>query len=111
LRLQGLLKSPDDLPAGEGTVLQQGTDKVAAYRDPNGQMHTFAAACPHLGCLVQWNKNEKSFDCPVGPRVCEEAMLLIKFPNMFMQKVVDACQMSCMCCALMLHLLDWINHT
>eukprot|EP00884_Botryococcus_braunii_P010164 jgi/Botrbrau1/19149/Bobra.0077s0061.1 len=61
---QGLFKSPDDLPVGEGTVMQQGVEKVAAYRDPSGKVHTFAAACPHLGCCVQWNKNEKSFDCP-----------------------------------------------
>jgi hypothetical protein len=45
--------------------MQHGLEKVAAYRDPKGELHTFAAACPHLGCCVQWNKNEKSFDCPV----------------------------------------------
>lgn len=33
--------------------------------------------CPHLGCALKWNKNERSWDCPChGSRFSEEGKLL-----------------------------------
>ncbi len=48
----------------EGTILQAGLKKIAAYKDRKGKMHLHSAVCPHRGCIVQWNDSEKSFDCP-----------------------------------------------
>ncbi|MDZ4226804.1 MAG: FAD-dependent oxidoreductase [Candidatus Pacearchaeota archaeon] len=48
----------------EGTILQAGLKKVAAYKDKRGKVHLHSAVCPHKGCVVQWNDSEKSFDCP-----------------------------------------------
>ncbi|KAK9805134.1 hypothetical protein WJX72_001432 [[Myrmecia] bisecta] len=61
---KGLFSSPRDLPPDSGAVMQHGAQKIAAYRDEGGKVHACAAACPHLGCLVEWNPNEKTFDCP-----------------------------------------------
>jgi glycine/D-amino acid oxidase-like deaminating enzyme/nitrite reductase/ring-hydroxylating ferredoxin subunit len=58
------LKNTADLPAGEGSVLSLGLKKIAVYRDFDNTLNTFSAVCPHLGCIVQWNADEKSFDCP-----------------------------------------------
>ena len=33
-------------------------------RDPQGEARAFDAACPHLGCVVEWNSTEKTWDCP-----------------------------------------------
>lgn len=60
----GDVDSPDQLASGSGAVLRRGLKKIAAYRDPNGQIHEFSAICPHLGCVVQWNSTEKTWDCP-----------------------------------------------
>lgn len=54
----------DSIPAGEGAVVKADGRHVAVARDADGQLWTFDAACPHLMCLVQWNRLEKSFDCP-----------------------------------------------
>ena len=54
----------NDLPNGTGAILNSGLKKVAAYRDERGELHTHSAICPHMGCVVQWNADEKSFDCP-----------------------------------------------
>jgi glycine/D-amino acid oxidase-like deaminating enzyme/nitrite reductase/ring-hydroxylating ferredoxin subunit len=53
-----------EIAAGTGAVLQRGTAKVAAYRDEQGVLHQRSAYCTHLGCVVQWNGEEKSWDCP-----------------------------------------------
>lgn len=49
---------------GAGAVVSHGLTKLAVYRDEQGQVHEYSAICPHLGCVVQWNRVEKSWDCP-----------------------------------------------
>ncbi|GAB3255794.1 FAD-dependent oxidoreductase [Larkinella harenae] len=58
------LSHVDQLPRGAGGILGSGPGKIAAYRDENGRLYTHSAICPHLGCVVHWNTDEKSFDCP-----------------------------------------------
>ena len=58
------LKNTDDLLPGEGNILSSGLKKIAVYRNFDNTLTAFSAVCPHLGCIVQWNKDEKSFDCP-----------------------------------------------
>ncbi len=52
------------LETGKGTVLEYEGEKVGAYKDENGQVFLVSAVCPHLGCELSWNPQEKSWDCP-----------------------------------------------
>ncbi len=54
----------DILQPGEGKIVRSGRGSVAAYRDPEGEVHCVAATCTHLGCTVRWNSAEVSWDCP-----------------------------------------------
>lgn len=56
--------SPADIAPGEGAVVQCGLEKIAVSRAESGKLQTFSARCPHLGCIVQWNNTERTFDCP-----------------------------------------------
>lgn len=56
------MTSLENLKERQGIVLEE--EKIAAYKDPKGQLHTYSAVCTHLGCTVTWNNSEKSFDCP-----------------------------------------------
>jgi len=47
-----------------GAIVRRGLKKIAAYRDEQGELHLFSAVCPHLGCIVQWNPTEMTWDCP-----------------------------------------------
>ena len=60
----GDIRSADQLAPGEGGILSSGLNKYAVYKDEDGLTHSCSAVCPHLGCIVQWNGAEKSFDCP-----------------------------------------------
>jgi Rieske Fe-S protein len=52
------------LASGQGDVIEKGEEKVAAYRDSQGVLHTLNPSCQHMGCLVSWNNAEKTWDCP-----------------------------------------------
>lgn len=54
----------ETLKPGEGAIIQKGLHKMAAARDKQGVLRKFSAVCPHLGCIVQWNPAEQTFDCP-----------------------------------------------
>lgn len=65
--MQGLL-SADSIEStilpGTGEVVRAGLRRLAVYVADDGSRHACSAVCPHLGCLVQWNSAEKSWDCP-----------------------------------------------
>jgi glycine/D-amino acid oxidase-like deaminating enzyme/nitrite reductase/ring-hydroxylating ferredoxin subunit len=60
----GKVTSVSELARGEGTIMRRGVSKFAVYRDYQEGLHYFSATCPHLGCVVQWNGAEKTWDCP-----------------------------------------------
>ena len=60
----GEVESADEIAAGTGAVVRRGLTKVAVYRDEDGRLHEHSAICTHLGCVVGWNDEEKSWDCP-----------------------------------------------
>jgi Rieske Fe-S protein len=61
---RGEVSSVDEVKPGTGALLRRGLTKVAVYRDEEGKVHEYSAVCTHLGCLVEWNDAEKTWDCP-----------------------------------------------
>ncbi len=53
-----------ELKPGEGMIIGRRGKKVAAFRDPSGNIHRLSPVCTHLGCLVRWNPSESTWDCP-----------------------------------------------
>lgn len=49
---------------GEGEIVSTAQGHLAVYRDAAGVTHALSATCTHMGCLVQWNSAETSWDCP-----------------------------------------------
>ena len=60
----GDVKSADEVAPGSGAIMRRGLEKIAVYRDAQGQVHECHAKCPHLGCVVHWNPAETTWDCP-----------------------------------------------
>jgi glycine/D-amino acid oxidase-like deaminating enzyme/nitrite reductase/ring-hydroxylating ferredoxin subunit len=60
----GDVSDETEIVPGSGAILRRGLSKVAAYRDERGRLHEHSAVCTHLGCIVQWNASERTWDCP-----------------------------------------------
>ena len=58
------LKDAESLQPGQGGIVTSGLKKIAVYKDEHGELQKYTAVCPHLGCIVRWNGDEKTFDCP-----------------------------------------------
>ena len=52
------------LPRGHGGVVEYDGEKVGVYKDEAGEAFIVSVRCPHLGCQLEWNPDEKSWDCP-----------------------------------------------
>lgn len=62
---------------GESKVLEYKEEKLGVYKDENENVYIVTAKCPHLGCLLAWNADEKSWDCPChGSRFAYSGELL-----------------------------------
>lgn len=61
----GNVEQFNNMKENEGIVLRKGINKIAVYKDSEGNVHLNSAFCPHLGGCVRWNPVEKSWDCPV----------------------------------------------
>ncbi|MEI6949088.1 FAD-dependent oxidoreductase [Paraflavisolibacter sp. H34] len=53
-----------DLAPGEGRVVKYDGESIALYKEENGRLHAVNPVCTHAKCLVDWNRAEKSWDCP-----------------------------------------------
>ena len=53
-----------DLEKGQGAVLRIDGKAQALYRDEDGNLLAYKAHCTHMGCPLEYNEAERSFDCP-----------------------------------------------
>ena len=53
----------DHLEVGQGGLFEIDGDTVGAYRDPDGQLHTVKPTCTHVGCALNWNNADTTWDC------------------------------------------------
>ena len=60
----GEITSLDELKAGQGAILRQGLNKIAAYRSANGELKLHSSSCTHIGCQLHFNSFEQTWDCP-----------------------------------------------
>ncbi|MGH7135021.1 MAG: FAD-dependent oxidoreductase, partial [Pirellulales bacterium] len=55
---------PADIKPGEGAIVKIDGKRIACSRDESGALHRVSAICTHLGCVVRWNRAERTWDCP-----------------------------------------------
>ena len=64
-RLFGLAQeAAADIPPGHGGIVSLEGEKVGIYKEETGTIHPVELRCPHLGCQLEWNPDECSWECP-----------------------------------------------
>lgn len=48
----------------EAIILEDEEGKIGVYKDDSGNLHALDTACTHLGCDVEWNDGDRTWDCP-----------------------------------------------
>ncbi|MCJ8012853.1 FAD-dependent oxidoreductase [Paenibacillus sp. KQZ6P-2] len=57
-------RSAEDLKPDEGAVITHNGKRAGGYKDTKGNLYLVDTTCTHLGCEVEWNEGERSWDCP-----------------------------------------------
>lgn len=53
-----------ELSRGQGALVTLDGQKAAVFVDELGVEHRLSPRCTHMGCTVEWNANERTWDCP-----------------------------------------------
>lgn len=66
--VSGHLRVPPEaltsLRPGEGRLVTLHGKRVGAYKHPGGRLFLVKPVCTHMGCILSWNAEEASWDCP-----------------------------------------------
>lgn len=57
-------EADSEIAPGQGGIVFLKGEKLGAYRDKEGRLHAVDIRCPHMGCQLEWNSDELSWDCP-----------------------------------------------
>lgn len=57
-------ESLESIKKGHGGVVEYNGQKTGVYKDNDGKVYTVSTKCAHLGCELQWNADELTWDCP-----------------------------------------------
>ena len=56
--------SIDNIKNDEGGIIEKDGEKIGVYKDIEGKIYAVKPICTHLGCLLNWNSADKTWDCP-----------------------------------------------
>jgi glycine/D-amino acid oxidase-like deaminating enzyme/nitrite reductase/ring-hydroxylating ferredoxin subunit len=70
-------KKVEEIQNNEGAVVKVNGKRAGCYKDTNGKLHIVDTTCTHMGCEVEWNNGERTWDCPChGSRFSFEGQVI-----------------------------------
>jgi len=63
-KLEMVHRKPEELAPDEGGVVSVHGRRAGGYRDSEGKLYLVDTTCTHMGCEVEWNDGERTWDCP-----------------------------------------------
>ena len=69
-------RSIEDIEPGHGGLVDLRGKRLAVYKGEDGAVVALSPRCQHMGCTVDWNDAERTWDCPChGSRYRAEGMV------------------------------------
>jgi cytochrome b6-f complex iron-sulfur subunit len=59
-----LVFAASDIPEGEAKFFEYAGSSAVLVKTKKGDLIALSAVCTHLGCIVQWEKDQQDFLCP-----------------------------------------------
>ncbi|KLU59949.1 cytochrome b6-f complex iron-sulfur subunit [Peptococcaceae bacterium CEB3] len=53
-----------EIKSDEGKIIEAEGQRAGVYKDGQGTLHIVNTTCTHMGCEINWNSAEKTWDCP-----------------------------------------------
>jgi glycine/D-amino acid oxidase-like deaminating enzyme/nitrite reductase/ring-hydroxylating ferredoxin subunit len=57
-------KRIEDIGNDEGSVVVVNGKRAGCYKDAEGNINLIDTTCTHMGCEVEWNSGDRTWDCP-----------------------------------------------
>jgi nucleotide-binding universal stress UspA family protein/nitrite reductase/ring-hydroxylating ferredoxin subunit len=57
-------RTVDELAPGHGGLVDSGGRRIAVYKAEDGTLTALSPRCQHMGCTVDWNDADRTWDCP-----------------------------------------------
>lgn len=54
----------DDIPLNTGRIIKENGKSIGIYKDEKGNIYKINPYCSHLKCLLTFNSQDKTWDCP-----------------------------------------------
>ena len=54
----------NDIKNNSGAIIDLDGTKVGVYKNEEGKAYYIKPVCTHLGCILEWNDADKTWDCP-----------------------------------------------
>ena len=52
------------IPRGGAAIVRHHGRQYGVYRDEQDRLYAVSPVCPHRGCALEWNADDKTWDCP-----------------------------------------------
>lgn len=72
----------DRINKQEGCVIRKNGRLIAAYKDKKGKMHYFSPYCPHMLCIIEFDKKSQTWRCPCHQSIYDAYGKLIEGPSL-----------------------------
>ena len=57
-------KKVTELKKNQSLIIKHKNKYLGIYRDDNEELYIIDVRCPHLGCILSFNKEERAYECP-----------------------------------------------